>query len=173
MKSYFSYSLFLFFLFTAAGSSNYANPNLLSIDIDLFPAHFSKSHGVPSMRISLLVQKSNAFRLDPNLPLLACGLLKDLFPETDLANCLSLETDSSSSASSSLFTNKRLHLGKGALIDPRSILRNGDIIDGSLRNSNQINQHLNEIRKLMIWYLTRLMKRKGLVELLETLAVKI
>lgn len=129
------YSLFLFFVCLAG---NYAN--LLSIDVDLYSPAYSKTHGVPSTRISLLVQKSNSFRLDPNLPVLACGLLKDLFPKTDLANCLSHETDSSSSASSSFFTNELLHLGKGALIDPRSILRNGVIIDGSSRNSNQTNK---------------------------------
>jgi hypothetical protein len=143
MNSLIKFSFFFYFL-----AENLASPlfpsSLLSIDIDLFGPLYCQTHGVPGLRISLLIQKSNAFLIDSSLPLFACKVLVKFLQSTDSSICFSNNYEYSTSSSFNI-TNELQNLGKGARIDPRYILRNGGIVDDVLlRSSNQIPQWGNE-----------------------------
>jgi hypothetical protein len=136
--------LSFFFCFLAENFASLFPSSLLSIDIDLFGHLYSQTHGVPGLRISLLVQKSNAFQIDPSLPLFACKVLVEFLQSTDSSICFSNNYEYSTSSSFNI-TNELQNLGKGARIDPRFIQRNGGIVDDVLlRSSNQIPQWGNE-----------------------------
>jgi len=97
--------------------------NLLSIDLDISSQLYANINGLPTVRISLLVQKTEAIRIDSSFSHFVGNLLHDLFPNLD-----EIIFDQPKSLLNKLNYNEpRFHLG--ALINPRIILRTGDIVD--------------------------------------------
>jgi hypothetical protein len=94
--------------------------NLLSIDLDITSQPFANVNGLPTVRISLLVQKTEAIRIDSSFSHFVGNLLHDLFPNID---------EIIFDQPKSLLNNNEPRFHLGALINPSIILRTGDIVD--------------------------------------------